>query len=179
MLFKIIWRREISGAENIPSEGGVIIAPNHRSAADPPFTGSAMKRPLYFMAKEELFSVPVLGYLIRRTNAFPVSRASQGDVGAFKTALSLLGEGKAVLVFPEGGRARDVEFRAAKQGVGMLACKAQVPVVPVRIINSDKLGKFAGLKIIFGKPVYPPKEYTKDTYMKLSREVMDAIQGLG
>jgi 1-acyl-sn-glycerol-3-phosphate acyltransferase len=61
----------------------------------------------------------------------------------------------------------------------MLACRAQVPVVPARIINSDKIGSFAKLKIIFGRPIYPPKDYDKDTYMKFSREVMDAIQGLG
>ena len=179
MLFKIIWRSEESGRENIPAEGGVIISPNHKSFADPPYTGSAMKRPLHFMAKEELFSVPVLGYLIKQTNAFPVARASQGDVGAFKTALNLLENGEAVLVFPEGGRAKNEAFRPAKQGVGMLACRAQVPVVPARITGSDKIGSFAKLKIIFGKPIYPPKEYSKDTYMKFSQEVMDSIQGLG
>jgi 1-acyl-sn-glycerol-3-phosphate acyltransferase len=178
VFFKIIWRCEVSGRENIPAAGGVIISPNHKSFADPPFTGSAMKRPLHFMAKEELFSVPVLGYLIKQTNAFPVARAAQGDVSAFKTALNLLENGEAVLVFPEGGRAKNEDFRPAKQGVGMLACRAQVPVVPARIINSDRLGSFPRLKIIFGWPVYPPKLYDKDTYMKFSREVMDAIQGL-
>ena len=178
LLFKIAWRREISGGENIPAEGGVIIAPNHKSFADPPFTGSAMKRPLHFMAKEELFSIPILGFLIKRTNAFPVLRAAQGDVGAFKTALNLLENGEAVLVFPEGGRAANEEFRPAKQGVGMLACRAQVPVVPARIINSGKLGSFAKLKIIFGRPLYPPKEFDKDAYMKFSREVMEAVKRL-
>jgi 1-acyl-sn-glycerol-3-phosphate acyltransferase len=178
MLFKIVWRCEISGRENIPAEGGVIIAPNHKSVADPPLAGSAMKRPLHFMAKEELFSIPVLGYLIKQTNAFPVARAAQGDVSAFKTALNLLENGETVLVFPEGGRAKNEDFRPAKQGVGMLACRAQVPVVPARIINSDKIGSFAKLKIIFGRPIYPPKVYDKDAYKKLSEEVMTAIENL-
>lgn len=178
VLFKIIWRLEVAGEENIPKSGGVIISPNHRSYADPPLTGSAMKRPLHFMAKEELFRVPVLGFLINRTNAFPVARGT-ADVGAFKTALNLLAAGEPILVFPEGGRAKGgVEFREPKQGVGMLSCWAQAPVVPARIFNSDRLGGFGRLRIVFGRPVYPPKEFTKETYREVSGKVMAAVKEL-
>lgn len=176
-LFKTVWRCEVSGHGNIPLEGGAIISPNHKSYADPPFTGSCMKRPLHFMAKEELFKIPVLGFLIKRTNAFPVTRG-KGDVGAFKTALSLLENGECVLVFPEGGRAKEADFRPAKQGVGMLACMSQKPVVPARIFNSDKLFAFKKMKIVFGKPVYPPKDYSKDTYKEFSDKVMEEIKKL-
>ncbi|MFH1367539.1 MAG: lysophospholipid acyltransferase family protein [Elusimicrobiota bacterium] len=177
LMFGIIWRWEIKGQENIPADGGVIIAPNHRSYADPPLTGSAMERPLHFMAKEELFGIPVLGFLINRTNAFPVNRGA-GDVGAFKTALNLLENGETVLVFPEGTRAKDVDFRPAKQGAGMLACRAQVPVVPARIFGNEKIGKFRKIRVIFGKPLHPPKEYTKDDYGEFSEAVMDEIKKL-
>jgi 1-acyl-sn-glycerol-3-phosphate acyltransferase len=177
VLFGTLWRRKIVGAENIPATGGVIIAPNHMSAADPPLVGSAMRRPLHFMAKKELFDVPVLGVLIRRTNAFPVARGKQ-DIGAFKTILSLLKSGHPALVFPEGTRSKDGNIGRARAGVGMIACMSQMPVVPVRIVNSNKLGSFKQIKVIFGKPLFPPKEYTKESYLQFSEQVVEEIKKL-
>jgi 1-acyl-sn-glycerol-3-phosphate acyltransferase len=177
LFFSTFGRWKVSGRENIPPTGGVLIAPNHRSMADPPLAGAAMRRPLFFMAKQELFEVPVLGFLIRRTNAFPVRRG-EGDVGAFRNTQRLLEEGEAVLVFPEGGRSKDGNFRPAKAGAGMLACLAQVPVVPMRIKNSDRIGK-APVEVIFGKPLYPPKEYTKATYQQFSNQILEAVKALG
>lgn len=173
--FIFMGRRRVIGSENIPKEGGVIIAPNHVSFADPPLTGSSMKRPLYFMAKQELFDIPVLGFLIRRTNAFPVKRGQQ-DVGAFRMALKLLKAGKAVLMFPEGTRSKDGNFGRPRAGVGMIACTAQVPVVPVRLVNSNHI--FKGITVIFGKPVYPPKDYTKENYQQLSAQALEEIKKL-
>lgn len=175
VLFKLLWGWEIRGQENVPLTGGVIIAPNHRTNADPPMIGGAMKRPLHFMAKEELFKVPVLGFLISQTNAFPVSRGT-GDVGAFKAALKLLENGESLLMFPEGTRAKDVDFRPAKQGVGMVACWAQVPVVPVRIFHPVKLSSFGKLRIKFGKPMMPPKDSKKENYRIFSDAVMEEIK---
>lgn len=173
ILFKTIWRLRVEGHENIPHEGGVIIAPNHLSMADPPLTAAAMQRPLYFMAKKELFDIPVLGFIIRRTNTFAVRRG-QGDIGAFRTAQRLLEEGKAVLVFPKGSRKSSVVF----PGVGMLSCMANVPVVPVKITNTDKIGKLKSLSVKFGKPIYPPPEFAKETYQKISEQTMEAIAKL-
>ncbi|MHB9155182.1 MAG: lysophospholipid acyltransferase family protein [Endomicrobiales bacterium] len=177
VLFGTLWRARTSGRGNIPCQGGVIIAPNHRSVADPPLVGSMMERPLHFMAKQELFEVPALGFLIKRTNAFPVRRGRQ-DIGAFRMARRLLGKGEAVLMFPEGTRSRDGNFGRARAGVGMAACIAQVPVVPVRIFNSDRLGRFPALRVVYGAPVYPPKEYTKESYQKLSEQVLERIKEL-
>jgi 1-acyl-sn-glycerol-3-phosphate acyltransferase len=177
LLFGTLWRWEIVGKENIPKDGKLIIAPNHASVADPPLTGSAMDRPLYFMAKKELFEIPVLGFLIHRTHAFPIERG-KGDIGALRTAKRLIDSEKAVLLFPEGTRSRDGNFGKARPGVGMLSCLCQAPVVPVRIINSNFLSKFKKLKVIFGKPVYPPKEYTKESYQKISEVVLEEIKKL-
>lgn len=177
LLFKIVWRWKIYGLENLPKEGKIIVAPNHVSYFDPPMTGSAMERPLYFMAKEELFKMPILGFVIRRTHAFPVKRG-KSDIGAFRMAQKLLNEDKAVLVFPEGTRSKDGNFGRARPGLGMLSCLTQSPVIPVRIINSNNMRKLLPLKIIFGKPVYPLKEYTKESYQELSETVLEEIKKL-
>jgi 1-acyl-sn-glycerol-3-phosphate acyltransferase len=177
LLFKIIWRCRVYGEDNIPNEGGVIIAPNHVSYADPPLTGSSMKRPLYFMAKQELFEMPVLGFLIRRTHAFPVKRGA-GDIGAFKTGLRQLQKGHALLMFPEGTRSRDGNFGKARAGVGMLSCHANVPVVPVRLYNSNKLASLKQINVVFGKPIYPPKDFDKDAYLRFSEQVLEEIKKL-
>lgn len=175
--FKIIFRCKAEGAENIPQDGGVIIAPNHISAWDPPLTGSMMKRPLNFMAKQELFDVPVLGFLIKRTNAFPVKRGKQ-DMGAMRNAFSLLENGNALLMFPEGTRSKSGELGKARAGVGMVACHAQAPIVPVRIENTNSIFKLKKIKIKFGSPIYPPKEFSKEDYLKLSQKVLDAIDAM-
>ena len=175
--FGTIWRCKVYGQENIPKDGGVLIAPNHVSYADPPLIGSSMERPLYFMAKQELFEMPVMGFLIRRTHAFPVKRGA-GDIGAFKTGLRQLQKGHALLMFPEGTRSKDGNFGKARSGVGMLSCHAQVPVVPVRIYNARNLKSFGQLKVVFGKPVYPPKDYEKDTYQKFSEQVLEEIKNM-
>jgi 1-acyl-sn-glycerol-3-phosphate acyltransferase len=176
LLFKVLWRAQVFGHENIPRTGGVIIASNHKSFFDPPLVGSAMKRPLYFMAKKELFDIPILGFLIRRTNAFPVTRG-EGDIGSFRTALKLLKKGKAVLVFPEGHRSSAEEFLPAKAGAGMMACVAGVPVVPARI-NTGKMGSFRRIKVVFGKPIAPQEKTDKDAYQKLSDNILEEIKKL-
>ncbi len=177
LLSSTIWRRKIIGIENIPRTGGVLIAPNHRSVADPPIVGSAVNRPMFFMAKQELFDVPVFGWIMHRTNSFPVKRGAQ-DMGAFRKALKLLKDGMPVLIFPEGGRSKTEGFREARPGLGMFACMAQVPAIPVRVINSDRLSSFKPIKIIFGKPIYPPRECTKDDYQKFSEQVLEAVKKL-
>jgi len=177
VLFKLFWRLTVEGSENIPASGGVLIAPNHRSYIDPPLMGSAMRRPLHFLAKQELFEVPALGFLIRRTNAFPIKRGKQ-DIGAFRKVFKLLESGEPLLVFPEGTRSKDGGFGKARPGLGMIACISQVPAVPVRLLNSDKLVFFKKLKVIFGKPVMPPKEYSKDDYVRFSEQVLEEIKKL-
>ena len=176
-MFILIYRCKSEGSQNIPENIGVILAPNHTSFFDPPITGCFMKQDLFFMAKEELFSIPVLGWCIKRTNAFPVKRGKQ-DMSAFRNAFGLLENKKALLVFPEGTRSKDGQLGKARAGVGMLACNGQVPVIPVKITNTNKMLKFKKLYIIYGKPIYPPKEYKKEDYLKLSQTVLDEIKKL-
>ena len=176
-MFVSLYRCKSSGQGNIPKDTGFIIAPNHLSFFDPPMAGCFMKEELYFMAKEELFSVPILGFLIKRTNAFPVKRGKQ-DLSAFRNAFTLLENKKALLMFPEGTRSKTGELGKARAGVGMVACNCQVPVIPVKIINTNNMKKFKKLEVKYGKPIYPPKEYTKEDYLKLSEATLDAIRNM-
>ena len=174
-MFILFYRCKSSGQENIPNDTGIIIAPNHMSFFDPPLAGCFMKRALFFMAKQELFSVPVLGFLIKRTNAFPVKRGMQ-DMSAFRNAFTLLENKKALLMFPEGTRSKTGELGKARAGVGMVACNCQVPIIPVKIVNTNNMKKFKRIEIKYGKPIYPPKEHTKEDYLKLAQQVLDEIK---
>lgn len=176
-LFLFVYRCKVSGTENIPEDTGFIIAPNHLSFFDPPIAGCFMKQDLYFMAKEELFSTPILGSIIKRTNAFPVKRGKQ-DLSAFRNAFALLENKKALLMFPEGTRSKTGELGKARAGVGMVSCNCQVPIVPVKIVNTNNMKKFKKLEIKYGKPIYPPKQYTKEDYLKLSEKVLEAIRNM-
>ncbi|MFA6613531.1 MAG: lysophospholipid acyltransferase family protein [Endomicrobiia bacterium] len=177
VMFVTLYRCKSEGQENIPKDTGVIMAPNHMSFFDPPLTGCFMKQDLYFMGKQELFSVPILGFLIKRTNAFPVKRGMQ-DVAAFRNVFALLENKKALLMFPEGTRSKDGKLGKARAGVGMVACNAQVPIVPVKITNTNNMKRFKQLKIKYGKPIIPPKEYTKENYILLSEKILSEIENL-
>lgn len=152
VIFEIVYRREITGLNNLPKSGPYILAANHLSNIDPPLVGTCLHKQIYFIAKKELFEIPVFGWLISHTNAFPVDRGSS-DIGALKNALKILSSGKILLVFPEGTRNKPGKIRKLKNGVAMLAVSANVPVVPVAIINSDKLSRFKKLKVKFGAPL--------------------------
>jgi 1-acyl-sn-glycerol-3-phosphate acyltransferase len=122
-LMRLFFRLEVVSPGLVPATGPVLLVSNHVSVLDPPFVGGAAPRPLYFMAKEELFRIPLLGRLIRALNARPVRRDGS-DTRALKAALAQLEEGHALLVFPEGTRGEEGRpLREGKAGVGMLAVK--------------------------------------------------------
>jgi 1-acyl-sn-glycerol-3-phosphate acyltransferase len=179
-MFNLIWRRKVFGRENIPSlgNGGIIFAANHRSNADPNIVGSALPYPVNYFAKQELFDIPVLGWAIRRVNAFPVNRVLH-DVGAVKMAQRVLEAGEGLVLFPEGGRRLDPKRQwQAKSGVGMLACSTGARVVPVGIKNSQYMSQLKPLEVHFGKPLTPPSDNNRETYERFSQEVMDTIHAL-
>jgi 1-acyl-sn-glycerol-3-phosphate acyltransferase len=124
------------GEENLPKTGGVILAPNHVSHLDPPAACCALKRTVHCMAKEELFSNKLFGRMITMLAAFPVRRG-EGDTEAIRTAISLLEQGEVVLLFPEGTRGDGERIQPINRGVGMIAKKSGVPVVPVAITGTE------------------------------------------
>lgn len=144
---------EVRGRENVPRTGGLIVASNHISFFDPPLVGTAAVRELHFLAKEELFRPPVLGWLIRTYNAIPIRRGV-ADLSGMAKAMDVLREGKALIMFPEGSRMRDGELHPARPGVGMLAVGTDALIVPCCISGSDRPGGWitrrSRLRVWFG-----------------------------
>lgn len=147
----LIFRVKVVNKERFPMEGPVIVSINHTSYWDVPLVASFMPRKLHYMAKRDLFDIPVLGRFIRSVGAFPVSRG-KGDVGAIKTALSALAENKVVAIFPEGRRVLAGMEHSAKPGVALIAEKSGAPILPVAIGGKYRL--FSKIPIVIGEPIW-------------------------
>lgn len=130
--FKLFYRITVTGLDNVPSEGPVILVANHASVLDPLVLGVALKRRIVFMGKAELFRIPVLRTVIRALGAFPVRRG-QVDREAWTTAIATLKDGKVLGIFPEGTRTEDGTIGEAQSGAARLALKTGAVVVPVGI----------------------------------------------
>jgi 1-acyl-sn-glycerol-3-phosphate acyltransferase len=128
---------EVTGREHVPRSGGFILASNHISFWDPPLIGSALPREIHFLAKEELFSNPAFGWLIRSYNAIPIRRGMV-DLSGMARAVETLRRGGGLMLFPEGTRMRDGELHPARPGIGMLSVNSGVPIVPCFISGSDR-----------------------------------------
>jgi 1-acyl-sn-glycerol-3-phosphate acyltransferase len=191
-LMRLLFRLESVGRELVPTTGPLLLVSNHMSVLDPPLVGGAAPRPVCFMAKEELFRIPLFGRLIRALNARPVRRDGS-DMRALKGALALLQEGRALLVFPEGTRGREGEpLRAGKPGVGMLAVLSGAPVVPVYVSGSGAalprgraLPRPTKVRVTFGPPLTfkaegkrAGDERRKEAYREAAQEMMRAIAQL-
>ena len=174
LLAKAFGRMKVIGQENIPRSGGVMICANHVSFADPPVLGAGCLRQIHYMAKIELFQVPVLGALIRGVGAFPVQQRT-ADRAAIKAAAEHLAQGDVVGMFPEGQRVHGGELGPALPGAGMIVLRAKVPVIPAALINTDKLlpphhvlPRFTRVIVAYGEPVD-----LSDLYDKSGREAIE------
>jgi len=189
ILFKIFWKIEITGSDNIPKKGSLIVAPNHVSYLDPVIIGISMKRKVHFIAKKEVFSTVLGNLFFRQLNAFPVDR-DKIDMAALKNALNLLQQGEILGIFPEGTRSMNGELKEFKLGIIKIAMKAGAPILPVGIIGVHKIyprgKKFPTLfkhKIIvrFGSPISfstqktKDKIYQKESLNELSQKIKELI----
>ncbi len=177
MLFT--FRIKCIGLDNVPKDGGVILAVNHKSDFDPVMMGITAPRTLSFMAKAELFENKFCGWFLKKLGAFPVHRGS-GDVGALKASFKILKDNGAMIIFPEGGRCKNGEKRRAKSGVAMIAQKVNVPVVPVHIGGEYKWMK--KVTITYGKPIsfdeHSGKKLDGDQIQLLADNVLETIYSL-
>jgi len=174
---------KIYGLENIPQNGPVILVSNHVSMWDPVVAGAAVPRPIFFMAKEELFRNKFLAALFRRLGGFPVKRG-QGDTNAIRHSLKLLKEGKVLGLFPEGTRSKSGELLKGLPGMILLMEKSQAPIVPVKINGTKNLltKGWRNIEVIIGEPIYPGQlkapEGVENRREWAADQVMKAIDNL-
>ncbi|MNI15081.1 1-acyl-sn-glycerol-3-phosphate acyltransferase [compost metagenome] len=148
ILFFTVFRLRVVGRENVPTDGPVVLCANHTSLLDPPLLGTPLKRKVHFMAKAELFDIPVFGTIISKVGAFPVKRGGVSKE-SIRLAISMLKEGSMMGIFPEGSRSNAGGM--GKKGAVSLAFKSGASVVPVAIIGSYSM--FKPMKIVYGKPM--------------------------
>lgn len=178
----IVRRLEISGLENVPLQGGIVVVSNHISYWDPVVIGCSLpkSRHVYFMAKQELFKIPLLGPLIDRLGAFPVKRGG-ADRSAIRTALEHLGALRVVGIFPEGTRSKSDDMLDPHMGAAMLSTRTGSPVLPVAVMGTR--GFFGKIYIKIGKPMYiklapEVKKAGRKELLEISRDIMNGIAGL-
>ena len=148
--YKIFFRAKFYGIKNIPLTGGLLFCANHLSNNDPVIVATHIPRKLGFMAKKELFKVPVISSVVKWAGAFPVDR-STSDIRAVKVALTILKNGSPLMIFPEGRRNKKFAANGIKPGAAVIAAKAEVPILPVYIKGKYKL--FGKTEVYFGKPI--------------------------
>ena len=160
---KKIFKIKIINPENEPDLSSYITCANHSSNWDPIIIGACMHKPLRYMAKAELFKVPLLKNLVKWFGAYPVDR-KRADVSSIRTTINILEQGEVVGMYPQGSRARGVHPKdiTPKHGVAMIAVKAKTGVLPVTIISKkDKIRLFSRTILVFGKYM-PYEELVKD-----------------
>lgn len=181
-IFRWLLGVEVHGREHIPQKGAVLIAANHMSFIDPPLMGYAAKRECFFLAKEELFGQSkFFHWLIAYYNAIPIKRGKAFDMHLFKKTYRLIRMGQVIILFPEGTRSLKGVFLPFKTGVGLLALRCNVPVVPAYIKNTCRpvgewITKRSQVKVYFAPALYPEgpskdKEAYEEFTLRIEREV--------
>ncbi len=180
-LEEMFYEVEYIGAENIPEEGGFILASNHINALDPVAIGLGIKnRQLHFMGKKELFENPIAKWFLTKLNGFPIVRGS-ADTAALDYAIRVVKEGNILGIFPEGTRSKDYKPARAKSGVAMIAHKSKAPVLPVSIYTCDELKKHTKVTIRYGELIpydklgmgdEPTREQTKECAKMIMSEIV-------
>lgn len=176
VLLKPIYRIKVVGAENIPSDGPVLLCSNHIDNLDPPVVGITSPRTVHFMAKEEIFKVPVLKTILPRIHAFPVKRG-MSDREALRNAIKILKDDKVLGLFPEGTRSKTGELQKGLAGAGFFALRTEAVVIPCAIIGPYK--PFKALKVVYGKPIdFEVLRKEKISAEEATDKIMNAIKEL-
>jgi 1-acyl-sn-glycerol-3-phosphate acyltransferase len=175
-VFFPLYRIEVKGKEHFPKEGAILLCSNHIDNLDPPTVGISAPRQVHFMAKEELFQVPVLGGIVRKVGSFPVKRG-MSDREALRNGLNVLKDGGVLGLFPEGTRSKDGKLGKGLAGAGFFALRSNALVVPCAVIGTYK--PFQKVKVFFGEPInLDPLRESKATAEEATELIMSKIAEL-
>ncbi|MEN9517853.1 MAG: hypothetical protein RLZZ381_441 [Cyanobacteriota bacterium] len=182
------WRLNIYGAENVPKFGGLIAVSNHASYFDPPILSNCVGRPVAFMAKEELFKIPIFKQGIQLYGAYPVKR-QMGDRAALRAASTAIESGWIAAIFLQGTRSSDAKITDPKFGAAWIAAKAQIPLLPVSLWGTEKilikgsaLPKSVPITVRIGEVIAPPTSTKKADLQAVTEHcaaVINALHDLG
>lgn len=183
-MLHVYFRGQIYGADKVPQEGPLVVVSNHASDFDPPIVSNCMKRPVAFMAKEELFRVPVLKQAIQLYGAYPVRRGTS-DRAALRSALSYLEEGWATGLFLTGTRTPDARIRDPKLGAALIAAKAEAPILPVSLWGTEAivqknalLPKPVPITVRIGDPIDPPPSTKREDLEAVTQKCVEVIHAM-
>lgn len=176
MVLYFLYKIKMVGQKRIPN-GPFIIAANHQSFFDPIILSGMFKRPIHFLAKNELFKLPFLNWLLRQLHAIPVDRKSGVVIRPVRHSLKVIGRGECFGIFPEGKRCKIGETIQPKKGVAFLSRKSSVPILPVSIVWGNKTLKRTPVTIVIGNPINPD-HFPNTSNNALSQLVMDQIKHL-
>ena len=183
-IFKLIYRLEVIGKDNIPKNGKSILCPNHTSNADPILLATSLNRQIFFMSKKELFKNKLLGKFLKSLGAFPVNRGA-GDTSALDKSKEILKSGNLLGLFIEGTRSKSGEFLRPKTGASMIASETQSNVIPIyiRCIDGGRVRPFKKNILIIGNPLSTNDLNLNDnpsgkSFRNASRYIMDQIKNL-
>ena len=180
-IFRFLFRGKSIGILNVPKIGGVVVVSNHGSHLDPPILGHALGRPVAFMAKSELFRIPILSFIISACGAYPVKRGA-GDREALRNASNRLIEGWATGVFLDGTRQENGRVNDPKAGAALLAARTGSPILPVAIVNSHRafpkgsfFPRFVCIHIRVGELINPPPTRKREDLTSTTKEIQKSI----
>src|SRR4030067_1835637 len=185
---RLLFRLKVSGVENIPLSGGVIIAANHFSYLDIPLLSYGLNRTANFVGKKQLFTIPIVGTLLRLLGGIPIDR-EKIDRSALREIMKKLNSGNVVVIYPEGTRSHDGRLQPGKPGGGFIFRMSGKKVVPTAILGTDKAMPSGSwfirphpVTIRFGEPLdfseNPQKSEKQGLDSQISQEIMAKIAAL-
>jgi 1-acyl-sn-glycerol-3-phosphate acyltransferase len=186
LVYQMFFRGEVEGLENLPGSGGYIVAANHASHLDPPIVGLFLPRQVAFFARKTLWRPGIAAWWLSAVGTIPVDRDGGTSLDAIRRVLQALSGGRVVIVFPEGTRSPDGLPQPPRPGVGLIACRAHVPVVPARVFGSfeafgrgGRLRLGSAVSVSYGAPLLPSEydhpEDGKERYARTAERIMAAI----